>query len=141
MGKSFTIADILKGPCGKLNQHLVINRQTRKRSESKEKIWMQYRLEEYAKENNLELSTEHLFAKPERKWRFDFSFNEILTAFEYEGIIAGKSRHTTITGYTGDADKYNRAQQLGWKVYRYTALNYLNLLIDLQNIKYGTTSK
>ena len=131
MRQAFTIADLLKGPTAHRNQHLVINRPTRKRSESKEKIWMQYRLEEYAKENNLELSTEHLFAKPDRKWRFDFSFNELQIAFEYEGLMSAKSRHTTIKGYTGDAEKYNKAQELGWKVYRYTALNYLNLVTDL----------
>ena len=45
-----------------------------------------------------------------------------------------KSRHTTITGYTEDANKYNEAQKLGWKVLRYTAINYKNITQDLKEI-------
>jgi len=43
-------------------------------------------------------------------------------AVEYEGIY-GKSRHTTMSGYTGDCEKYNEAQILGWRVLRFTAKN------------------
>lgn len=71
---------------------------------------------------------------PVRKWRFDFAIPEIKLAIEYEGIIADKSRHTNIKGYTEDANKYNEAQKLGWKVLRYTALNYINLINDLSQI-------
>ena len=39
-------------------------------------------------------------------------------AIEYEGIVADKSRHTNIKGYTEDSNKYNEAQKLGWKVLR-----------------------
>lgn len=71
----------------------------------------------------------------ERAWRFDWCILSHKIAFEYEGIIAKKSRHTTITGFTGDTEKYNTAQRQGWKVFRYTALNYLDLVIDLNNMK------
>lgn len=64
-----------------------------------------------------------IYAKP-RMFRFDFAIVDKMIAIEYEGINGGKSRHTTLTGYTKDTEKYNLAQQLGWKVYRYTALNY-----------------
>lgn len=70
---------------------------------------------------------------PTRKWRFDFAIVESKIAIEYEGIMSEKSRHTTITGLTGDCDKYNEAQRLGWKVFRFTALNYKNLLSVLKN--------
>ena len=58
-----------------------------------------------------------------------------MTAWEYEGIMSEKSRHTNILGYSKDAEKYNLAQSLGWKVFRYTAINILDLRIDLLNIK------
>jgi len=82
-------------------------------------------------EFGIEYKTEFLF-HPIRKWRFDYAFPELKIAIEYEGIFCGgKSRHTTVTGYTEDADKYNQAQALGWKVFRYTAKNYQNLSRDL----------
>lgn len=64
---------------------------------------------------------------PKRKWRFDYALPDKKLAFEYEGVMAVKSRHTTPTGMTGDCDKYNQAQYLGWKVYRFTVLNYQTL--------------
>ena len=63
----------------------------------------------------------------QRKFRFDFALPDLKVAFEYEGIMRGKSRHTTITGYTKDCEKYNLAALEGWKVYRYTALNYMDV--------------
>ncbi len=71
---------------------------------------------------------------PTRKWRFDFAIVEHKIGIEYEGINSEKSRHTTITGYTEDANKYNEAQKLGWKVLRYTAINYKNITQDLKQI-------
>ena len=78
--------------------------------------------------------TEVQFAKP-RKYRADIhvclinatdkEFLKII--IEYEGLVSLKSRHTTLTGYTNDCDKYNLATSLGYKVYRYTALNYKNI--------------
>lgn len=71
---------------------------------------------------------------PERKWRFDFAIPSMKVGIEYEGLMSEKSRHTTIKGFTGDAEKYNAAALLGWKVLRYTALNYTNLSKDLNKI-------
>ena len=80
----------------------------------------------------------------ERKWRFDVSVTDYIAgkdiAIEYEGIIASKSRHTSVTGYTGDCSKYNQAAINGVVVLRYTALNIHELLNDLDKLaaKYGT---
>jgi hypothetical protein len=74
--------------------------------------------------------TEYRF-HPERKFRFDIAIPHLMTAIEYEGLMSKKSRHTTVTGYSKDASKYNLAQQLGWKVYRYTAMNYKEFSPDL----------
>lgn len=73
------------------------------------------------------IKTEYKF-HPTRRWRFDYYHPETKTAFEYEGIIAAKSRHTSITGYTADCDKYNAAAQMGIKVFRFTPLNYQSII-------------
>ncbi len=81
----------------------------------------------------ISFETEHYFAKP-RMFRFDIAIVEKKIAIEYEGIVSKKSRHTSVTGYTRDATKYNLAASKGWKVYRYTALNYKNFHGDLKAI-------
>lgn len=63
---------------------------------------------------------------PTRKWRFDFAYPDLKIAFEYEGIFSVKSRHTSIKGFSNDCEKYNEAQLLGWKVYRFTAIMLKN---------------
>lgn len=65
---------------------------------------------------------------PKRKWRLDYYHPETKQAYEYEGIFQGKSRHTTLTGYTKDTDKYNQATKMGIRVYRFTALNYQDVI-------------
>ena len=89
------------------------------RIEAKELTWMKVRLMKCRRN----LSFEYQFAKP-RKFRFDIALPKEMIAIEYEGINSSKSRHTTITGYTKDCEKYNLATMNGWKVFRYTALNY-----------------
>jgi len=45
--------------------------------------------------------------------------------------MSEKSRHTSISGYTKDTEKYNLAGSCGWQVRRFTALNYKDLLTEL----------
>lgn len=130
------IQKILNSPCGHLNQHLrEVNaeKKTRVKKVSKEKEWIKFKLNQFAKEKGLILSREYMFNE-ERDWRFDWCYLSVKIAYEYEGIVAKKSRHTTLTGFTGDTEKYNAAVADGWRVYRYTALNYLDLVIDLENL-------
>ena len=72
----------------------------------------------------------------DRKFRFDYVFyvSGEKWAVEYEGINAPFSRHTSVTGYTKDTEKYNLAQINGWKLLRYTALNYKDFQKHLQTI-------
>lgn len=77
--------------------------------------------------------TELMFAKP-RRFRFDWAIPSLKIAIEYEGIMSDKSRHTTISGYSNDIDKYNLAVSLGWRVLRYTAKNYKDLETDLKKL-------
>ena len=67
--------------------------------------------------------TEYKFL-PNRKFKFDIRITGYDIGIEYEGIFGGgKSRHTSLTGYSKDCDKYNLAVLNGWKVLRFTALH------------------
>lgn len=67
-----------------------------------------------------------------RRFRADYAIPDKMILIEFEGIIAGKSRHTTITGYSRDCIKYNLAAILGFRVLRYTALNFREVWSDLE---------
>ena len=85
------------------------------------------------KSKGIAFEPEYRFAPP-RRFRFDMALPEHKIAVEYEGLMSVKSRHTTITGYTNDCEKYNLAQKLGWRVLRYTAKNYGNAVQDIEEL-------
>ena len=60
---------------------------------------------------------------PKRKFRFDYAIPDHKIAVEYEGGVYKGGRHTRTKGYARDAQKYNLALKLGWKVLRYTAID------------------
>lgn len=97
---------------------------------SKEKTWLGWNLQYWCNEHAVTLAFEHHF-HPERGWRFDWAIPALKIAIEYEGIFSQKSRHTTVTGYTGDMQKYNAAQLLGWRIIRVTAIDYKSVLKQL----------
>ena len=55
-----------------------------------------------------------------RKWRFDFAWPDRLIAAEVEGGTWAGGRHSRGQGFEDDCEKYNRAAQLGWRVFRFT---------------------
>ncbi len=55
-----------------------------------------------------------------RNWRFDFAWPSLKLAAEVEGGTHSGGRHTRGSGFEKDAEKYNRAAELGWTVLRYT---------------------
>ena len=70
----------------------------------------------------LDFEREHRF-HPVRRWRFDFALVKYRIGIEAEGLQGNpnkKSRHTTISGYGKDCEKYNEAALLGWTVLRFT---------------------
>ena len=69
-----------------------------------------------------------------RRFRFDFAIIEHKIAIEFEGVFSEMSRHTTYKGYTKDLTKYNLALINGWRVLRYTALNYPDVASDLTKL-------
>ena len=62
---------------------------------------------------------EYRFAPP-RRWKFDFAWVEQKVAFEIEGGVWVNGRHNRPQGYISDCEKYNRATELDWHVYRFT---------------------
>jgi hypothetical protein len=100
---------------------------------SKQKVWISWQLAIWCSDRGLEWKIEFSF-HPKRGWRFDWAIPALKIAIEYEGLLSPKSRHTTIAGYTGDTEKYNSAISLGWRVLRFTALNYINLLVELEQL-------
>ena len=62
---------------------------------------------------------EHRF-HPQRRWRFDFCWPDIMLACEVEGGTHSGGRHTRGLGFEQDCEKYGEAMLLGWSVYRCT---------------------
>ena len=79
-----------------------------------------------------------------RRFRADYYVPPLNVLIEYEGVYSRVSRHTSLSGYATDCEKYNLAQIMGYKVLRYTAKNYKHVMIDLdlleQDLKVGGTN-
>jgi hypothetical protein len=100
---------------------------------SKEKDWLGSNLLFWCNEKALTLQEEYKF-HVERNFRLDYFIPALKLGIEYEGIMSEKSRHTTVTGYSKDTDKYRLAAMEGINVLRYTPLNYKNVIDDLNEI-------
>lgn len=144
-----TLNDIAQSKVAHLNQHLFKKPVKKAKGESmiggrrvvkhfpkgsEEKNWIEIMLIDFSQTKCLELFEEYRFTD-DRKWRFDWCIPALKLAIEYEGLMSEKSRHTTKKGFTGDTDKYNRAAADGWRVLRFTALNYKSLIDQLKELK------
>jgi hypothetical protein len=103
------------------------NKSTKIRTEAPEVLEM----ETWLKYSNIEYIKEYKF-HPKRKWRADIAIPSLNVLIEYEGISSRKSRHTTITGFTNDCEKYNAATVMGFKVLRYTVINKSQFFTDIE---------
>lgn len=101
-----------------------------KRGEAKQLSQMKWWL--YAIYGDL-VVTELRFDK-KRRFRFDIAIPDAKIGIEYEGLNSEKSGHTTLVGYTSDTEKYNLAAEQGWRVYRYTVVNYKNVINDIEKV-------
>ena len=90
-------------------------------------------IKEVLTSQNINFVEEHKFS-PNRKFRFDIYLTDLNIGIEYEGLMSEKSRHTTIEGYSKDAEKYNLAACMGIFVLRYTALNFNQFENDINKI-------
>ena len=57
---------------------------------------------------------------PVRRWRFDLAYPAWQVAFEVDGGVWTRGRHTRGAGYLKDCEKLNEAAILGWLVVRVT---------------------
>lgn len=81
---------------------------------------------------------EHRFDE-QRRFKFDFAILDKKIAIEYEGLVfksnqekgTGKSGHTTVTGFSSNCTKYNIATVQGWRILRYTTLNFKEFANDI----------
>ena len=92
---------------------------------------MKKQLSNWCNERGYELREEYRFHEY-RKWRTDFYIPHVNIILEYEGIMSEKSRHTSKMGYAGDIEKYNTLQEMGFKLLRFTVLNYLQVIEVLE---------
>ncbi len=100
-----------------------------------EKQTIQLVLEQFKNKNLITDFVTELKFDEKRRFRFDWAIPELKLAIEYEGIFSKKSRHTTVSGYSTDLEKYNLATTQGWIVLRYTAANYLNFEQDFTKLR------
>jgi hypothetical protein len=102
---------------------------------SKEKDWLAWNLFIWSVEQKVKLLEEYRFDATKKKmFRFDWCFPELQIGIEYEGIFSEKSRHTTVSGYSRDVEKYNMATEQGWRMIRLTAVNYKTVLKTLREM-------
>lgn len=97
---------------------------------SKEKDWIGWNLLAWCSERGLVYEEEYRFDTV-KKYRADYAIPALKILIEYEGLFSEKSGHTTAKGYTKDTNKYNLAAANGWTVLRFTALNYKELITEL----------
>lgn len=55
-----------------------------------------------------------------RRFRFDRAWPEQGVAVELEGGVYSGGRHVRGKGFEGDCEKYNLAEGLGWRLFRFT---------------------
>jgi hypothetical protein len=99
-----------------------------------DKFCLFLRGENIAFEVEYRFDTEKAVKSDRRRFKFDIAIPSLMIAIEFEGINSKKSRHTTLTGYTNDCEKYNLAVKLGWRVLRYTMMNDSNFKKDIMSL-------
>lgn len=57
---------------------------------------------------------------PDRKWRSDFAWADQMLLAEYEGGVYTNGAHVRGAHFESDAEKYNEAALLGYRVLRFT---------------------
>ncbi|SFW16485.1 PDDEXK family nuclease [Chitinophaga sancti] len=133
------LEQLKKSACAKINEDVIreLEQPVKKkgakipRQDCKQVVWMWGNLVAWSLETGNYVVKEHRF-HPERMWRFDFALPDKMIGIEYEGLMSEKSGHTTVDGFTKDTEKYNAAQQLGWKVIRFTWKNYKKFISELE---------
>lgn len=101
---------------------------------SPEKDYISRHLLEWTQNHLVKLLEEFKF-HPDRKWRFDWCIPDLKIAIEFEGgIFKATQGHNSIKGMLKDIQKYNAAQELGWKVIRMHPKNYQTVISEIEKL-------
>lgn len=73
----------------------------------------------HCKAHNLTPEREYKF-HPLRNWKADFCFRAEMVIVEVEGGIWKNGRHTRPQAFEADAQKYNAATLMGYRILRYS---------------------
>lgn len=132
----FTVNDIKKSAVASINTHLFEVKKKSKivkpRNDCPQVVEMHWWLKYFCEEKGLRFEKEYKFST--RKYRADFAIPEHKILIEYDGLNSKKSGHTTLVGFTSDTEKINLAITLGWRVLRFTCLNYENVLTEIKKL-------
>lgn len=83
-------------------------------------------------ETGLPFDEEYRF-HPERRFRFDFAIPLYKIAVEYEGGVYGRAGgHRGSSNFAADCEKYNLATAMGWRVLRFTAVDFTKNRVNLR---------
>lgn len=144
--QSISLNDISNPEIRRINPHLFGNgtntsnevkealKSQKKAKQSKTRDWVELQLFAWCEAEGFTLHKEYKFNE-KRKWRADWFIEELNCLIEWEGLMSAKSRHTTATGYSNDASKYNSAITAGFRLIRLTILNHKTLFNHLEEIK------
>jgi hypothetical protein len=79
---------------------------------------------------------------PVRKWRFDYAWPMFKVAVEIEGGIWVRGAHVRGGHFLSDAEKYNNAGLLGWRVFRFTPRQLRSgEALTLMKLVFGATTR
>lgn len=140
-----TLSHIANSPCGHLNTHLFPK--TRKKREIGGRVvtkhypkktdalnYIEIALLDWCQKRGHKLHEEYVFSTV-RAYRFDYAIPDLKLAVEYDGgIYQAKSGHRSKTGVQRDIEKGNLAIQEGWRVLRFSAINYLTITEELNKL-------
>lgn len=140
-----TLSYIANSPCGHLNNHLFPK--TRKKREIGGRVvtkhypkksdalnYIEIMLLDWCQKRGYKLYEEYVFSTV-RAYRLDYAVADIKLGIEFDGgIYQAKSGHRSKTGVQRDIEKGNLAIQEGWRVLRFSALNYTNILQQLNDL-------
>jgi very-short-patch-repair endonuclease len=104
------------------------------RKVSKPKTLQERVFQNWLNSEGIDFIPEHRF-NPDRRWRFDYAFPDLMIAVEIEGGVWIQGRHSRGMGMINDMEKYNWAVLHGWRVLRYTPQQLGNAIRDLQTLK------
>lgn len=146
----FTLSHIANSKVAGINQHLFPK--TRKKREIGGRVitkhypkksgplnYIEIALLDWCQKRGLKLYEEYVFSLV-RAYRLDYALAELKLGIEYEGSIhKTNGDHRSKKGVQRDIEKGNLATQEGWRVLRFSALNYETILHEL-NKAYETQS-